>query len=302
MTGKVFGDFDFRLLDDPEFREDSVREELIAPLLRALGYSASPPYRIIRSRKLAHPYVYFGTVKKDITIIPDYLLERDGRYAWILDAKSPTENIDSGKNVEQAYSYAMHRDVRVPLYGLCNGRKLVVFHVSEEKPLIDVPLQEIRTEWPKVLTLLGCRSAWPQGYRPDFLPDLGLALSKAGLAEDSSGKKYFQMFIGLPVMMAAKVEDNLFTLTAPINSALFEEDQQACMGSFDFSADLYSSFLGQLKPELSEGVKSALSRQPYKVTFNRATCPQLTFAAELGDRTHQNENESYRPFVVTKFI
>ena len=49
--------------------------------------------------------VYFGTVKKDITIIPDYLLERDGKYAWILDAKSPTENIDTGKNVEQAYSY-----------------------------------------------------------------------------------------------------------------------------------------------------------------------------------------------------
>jgi predicted type IV restriction endonuclease len=109
------------LLDNPEFGEDAVREELVAPLLRALGYSASPPYQIIRSRKLEHPFAYFGTVKKDITIIPDYVLERDGRPAWILDAKAPRVAIDTGKNVERAYSYAMHRDVRALFYALCNG-------------------------------------------------------------------------------------------------------------------------------------------------------------------------------------
>jgi predicted type IV restriction endonuclease len=108
MAG-LFGDFDFTLLDDPEFGEDAVREELVVPLLAALGYTASPPDRIIRSRKLEHPFVLFGTVRKGITIIPDYLLERDGAYAWVLDAKGPGENIDTGKNVEQAYSYAMHR-------------------------------------------------------------------------------------------------------------------------------------------------------------------------------------------------
>src|SRR5437667_1910991 len=105
----LFEGFDFKLLDDPDFGEDAVREEIVVPLLAALGYSASPPYRIIRSKKLEHPFVHFGTVRKSITIIPDYLLERDGEYAWILDAKGPRENIDTGKNVEQAYSYAMHR-------------------------------------------------------------------------------------------------------------------------------------------------------------------------------------------------
>jgi hypothetical protein len=29
-------------------------------------------------KKLERPYVYFGTVKKGITIIPDDILERDG--------------------------------------------------------------------------------------------------------------------------------------------------------------------------------------------------------------------------------
>jgi hypothetical protein len=298
----LFGDFDFELLDHPEFGEDSVREELIVPLLTGLGYSASPPYRIIRSKKLEHPFVYFGTVKKEITIIPDYILERDGRYSWILDAKAPKENVDTGKNVEQAYSYAMHRDVRVPLYGLCNGRKLIVFHVLEEKPIIDVPLQDINAAWSEIVTILGCKSAWPGGLRPDFLPDFGIALSKAGLAADSAGKKYSQMFIGLPIMMIARVEDSLYTMSTPIGSVLVDENEQPCMASFDFDASLYQKFLDQLDPSLAEQVKFALSRQPYDVKFSATMAPQLTFSAELGDRTHRNQNESYRPFIVERFI
>ena len=44
----MFEEFDFTLLDDPGFKEDSVRGELISPLLRRLGYSASPPNQITR--------------------------------------------------------------------------------------------------------------------------------------------------------------------------------------------------------------------------------------------------------------
>ena len=138
---ELFKDFDFELLDDPTFREDSVREELIVPLLSAFGYSPSPPNRIIRSQRLQHPYVFIGTVKKPISIVPDYLLQREGENAWVLDAKGPNETIDSGKNVEQAYSYAMHKDVRVPVYALCNGHQLVVFHVSHWPAIINVALQ-----------------------------------------------------------------------------------------------------------------------------------------------------------------
>jgi predicted type IV restriction endonuclease len=83
-----FENFDFKLVDDPDFREDSVREVLIVPFLSALGFSEAPPNRIIRSRPLKHPFVYIGTVKKDVRIIPDYLLERDGELCWLLDAKA----------------------------------------------------------------------------------------------------------------------------------------------------------------------------------------------------------------------
>ena len=299
---RLLNDFDFRLLDTPEFLEDSVREELIAPFLKALGYSASPPYKIIRSKNLEHPYVYFGTVKKSITIIPDYLLEQDGQYKWILDAKAPNENIDTGKNVEQAYSYAIHRDVRVPLYGLCNGRKLVVFSVLHEKPIIDISLQDITANWSKILTILGCKSAWTNGVRPDFRPDLGLALFKSGLVESTDGKKPVQIFSELPIETAIKVEDNLYTLCTRIASALLDKNQPPYMASFDFGSDLYQSFLNQFDPVVADSVRLALSRQPYRIVFERPMIPEMTFFAELGDQTIQNDNESYRPFIVTKFI
>lgn len=65
-----FPDFDFSLLDSPDFKEDAVREELIKPLLDALGYSASnKKSRIIRSKTLKHPFVKIGSKReKELTL------------------------------------------------------------------------------------------------------------------------------------------------------------------------------------------------------------------------------------------
>src|ERR1035438_6508858 len=86
-------DFDFALLDSPGFKEDSVREEVIHPLLNALGYSASGPSRIIRSKGLEHPFLTVGSNDKPITLIPDYLLTVDGNFTFVLDAKAPDEEV-----------------------------------------------------------------------------------------------------------------------------------------------------------------------------------------------------------------
>src|SRR5258708_5322375 len=53
MTAPLL-DFDFSLLDSTDFKEDSVREEIIQPILKALGYSAGGKNRIIRSLALSH--------------------------------------------------------------------------------------------------------------------------------------------------------------------------------------------------------------------------------------------------------
>ncbi len=242
--------------------------------------------------------MYFGTEKKGITIIPDYLLERDGSNAWILDAKAPGENIDTGKNVEQAYSYAMHRDIRVELYALCNGRKLVVSHVTHHKPLIDIPLPEIERMWIPLLGLLGCRSAWPMGVPPGFSFDMGLALTKAGLAEELHGKKPFHLFMDVAVLGVARLSDEFYSL-----NALYEpEGDGDMMVTFDFAAEMLPALVESFRPELREPVRNALSRQPFQLRLSRDQNPNLMIAASIGDKTYTNENESYRPFVVEEFL
>ena len=41
MKVDLYKDFDFSLLDDPDFKEDSVREELILPFLKTLNYRSA---------------------------------------------------------------------------------------------------------------------------------------------------------------------------------------------------------------------------------------------------------------------
>ena len=110
MNENIFSDFDFTLLDSPDFKEDSVREELILPMLQALGYASSGDNKILRSKSVSHNVVTIGSKQHKLTSIPDYLFEVAGKYAWVLDAKAPNEDIKAGKNVEQAYFYAIHSD------------------------------------------------------------------------------------------------------------------------------------------------------------------------------------------------
>jgi len=297
----LFANFNYSLLDEPYFLEDSVREELVAPLVAALGYSASPPHRILRSFHLEHPYVYIGTVKKPITIIPDYLLQRDGQNAWILDAKGPSEVIDTGKNVEQAFSYAIHKEVRVPIYALCNGRRLTVFHVSDWPAILDVEMRDVPQAWPLLLDLLGTRAAWPNGLAPGFLPDFGLTLRKAGLDRDENGQKYFQIFVSVPLQLISRVEDDLYSATSPYIQEYAPGQFTSTMLTFDFDSTTYQKLLLELPDDLRERVRRALSHQPYSILLQEGEAPPLTVAADPGDVVHKNETESYCPFIAWEF-
>src|ERR1019366_9459330 len=106
MAEPLFAHFDFNVLNESHYKEDAVREDIVAPILKKLGYSASGSNRMIRSKPLVHPFVQIGTKPHRVNIIPDYLLEVKGRYVFTLDAKAPNENIRKGRNVEQAFSYA----------------------------------------------------------------------------------------------------------------------------------------------------------------------------------------------------
>lgn len=154
IINALFGSIDLSQLESLNFKEDSVREELILPILHTLGYSTGGLNQIIRSKTLQHPFVNIGSKKHNITLIPDYLLAVSNKPAWILDAKAPAEEIGSGENVEQAYSYAIHPDVRVKIYALCNGKEFIAFNIDIPKPIIYFHLSEIKQYWQQLYDLL----------------------------------------------------------------------------------------------------------------------------------------------------
>jgi DNA modification methylase len=147
----IFNNFDFKQLASPDFKEDSVREVLILPILQRLGYDNS---QIVRSKSLAHPYLKIGSKKRPVTLVPDYLLKVEDSYAWVLDAKAPTEPIRQGDNVEQIFSYSIHPEVRTKFFALCNGKEFVVFRQDAELPALYFELQDIDRHWEKLTDLL----------------------------------------------------------------------------------------------------------------------------------------------------
>ncbi len=136
----MFSDFDFQQLYSPDFKEDSVREVLILPIIKRLGYNHT---QVVRSKSLQHPFLKIGSKKRPVNLVPDYLFKIEDSYAWVLDAKAPTENITSGDNIEQIFSYAIHPEVRTKFFALCNGREFILFRQDEEQPLLYFLLQDI---------------------------------------------------------------------------------------------------------------------------------------------------------------
>jgi hypothetical protein len=152
---KLFLDFDFSRLDSPDFKEDSVREVLILPLLYELGYEE---LHIVRSKSLKHPFVNIGSQKRRVTLVPDYLLKVENTYAWVLDAKAPNQEIITGENVEQVYSYSIHPDIRTKYFALCNGRKFSLFQQDRKEPILDFELRNIADYWDKLTDYLSPNS------------------------------------------------------------------------------------------------------------------------------------------------
>ncbi|MDR1941378.1 MAG: type I restriction enzyme HsdR N-terminal domain-containing protein [Endomicrobium sp.] len=141
-----FNDLNFKkLFGNPDFKEDSVREVVISPLLEALGYRQE---NIVRSKAVKFKA---GSQKKEITLIPDYILEINGKYACVLDAKSPKENILSNDNVAQVYSYATNPEIRSAYFALCNGKEFSLFKTSiSEKPILFFNTENINENFDKL--------------------------------------------------------------------------------------------------------------------------------------------------------
>jgi 16S rRNA G966 N2-methylase RsmD len=145
-TQKLFESLDLSAIAaDSDFKEDSVREIIILPILKKLGYTRE---NIIRSKNLQHPVLRTGSKSRPIRLVPDYVLKVGNNYAWVLDAKAPNEKIVNNDNVEQVYSYAFHSEIRSNYFALCNGLEFSLFRTSDPgSPILYFRLDEIEQHW-----------------------------------------------------------------------------------------------------------------------------------------------------------
>ncbi|TRU93844.1 MAG: DNA methylase [Microcystis wesenbergii Mw_QC_S_20081001_S30D] len=149
----IFSSIDFQAIkNNPSFKEDSVREVIILPLLTSLGYQED---NIERSKTLRHPFLKVGSQKRPINLIPDYVLKVNQSYAWVLEAKKPTENIYEGDSVEQVYSYATHPEIRSNYFALCNGLEFSLFKtIDTSTPILYFSLDAIADSWQELTQYL----------------------------------------------------------------------------------------------------------------------------------------------------
>lgn len=285
----MFEGFDFKILEDPSFKEDAVREELIAPLLRRLGYAPTGRLRVVRSKTLVHPFVMIGCKKHRVNIVPDYTLILDEKPLLVLDAKAPTEPIIKSHHVEQVFSYAIHPDIRCSTYGLCNGRQLVLYDVQRFEPIFQIALEDIDRSWAEVARAFDPRAFSLPEIR-HFKFDFGLSLLKAGVPTGTSIEFpdcFLQDFM--------KVEDDLFTASASMKV----EGNDKYIVSFDFPPSVLEKILNTLPGDEISRIRNALRSQPFRVDLEGKVVVQLRgTVGELTSGTH----EEFVPVVVTDVI
>lgn len=285
-------DFDFSVIDTKGFLEDSVREEIITPILHELGYSVSGLHRIVRSKPLTHPYVLFGTVQRKINIIPDYILYVNGEPAIVIDAKNPNENIVSGLNVQQTYSYAIHTEVRARLYGLCNGRLLTIFSIFEYEPIIEIDLTNFQNNWNLIEQYLKPEYV-ERPYLADFHPDLGLTLLKLNENLDIE-----YIFLTIFVSSILKISESEYTISSGLK---YGDDK--FIASFDFNDIQYYNFLKIIPIEYKDEIELCLSRQPFYAIFESDHQLEISVKARITEKVIKTEqtNEEFVPFKIIEF-
>jgi hypothetical protein len=158
------------------FSEQDVREEIITPLLHLLGYQRGTAADIIREVHLRYPRVSLGrkNPRRDPPLggYADYMLEASG-VRWTIEAKAPTAPI-SPDDVEQAYSYANHPEIRAALFCIINGHELRLYqtnHGPDVKPFLTVAYTDLAMSFDQLSNVLG-----PDALARDFpaiTPDLG---------------------------------------------------------------------------------------------------------------------------------
>ena len=270
--------------ESTEFKEDSVGELIIAPMIAKLGYLPTGSTRVIRSKTLRNPFIRVGTRNHPVTTIPDYTFVVDDKPLLVLDAKAPNQGVLDTAHIQQAYSYAIHPEVRCDEFGLCNGKELAIFSVAQERPLLHLSFDKFESEWSEIERFLEPRYLSEPATRL-FAPDFGFALKHMGIGNDTE-----LVMLETRLNLFGRVSDELMTASANTDFG----SGPHCV-SFDFHPNLLSKILSGLPELLAEQFGAALSRTPFQAAAGLVI--ELDLTATLGDET-QGQSETFVPLVI----
>lgn len=283
-------DFDFKLLDDPQFKEDSVREEILFPIIKALGCSASGKNRIIRSKNLLHPFVAIGCQQKQISIVPDYVMAIEEKPSWILEAKAPNIVIKNTVYNEQAYSYAIHPEIPARYYALSNGRRFTLYSVDDFKPIFDIDMRDLSSTWEEMRALLSPEN-FNKNWKRKLAKDFGLHIKRIGFDMDVCF-----YFYDMPVDFIQKINDDLFTVAMGI-----EIDNTNYVALFDFNSQAFQGLYTKIPDKVFHLLQQPINGKMFNVKFQDARY-RLSAKCNLGQDLQENNDEIFLPLRVIEFI
>lgn len=137
-------------MDFSQLNETDVREEILAPLIRELGYRSGAEHNVVREQSLRYPQISLGRKndKRDPILRgkADYILEAGGRVRWVIEAKAPSCALDID-DIEQCWTYANHPEVRAVYFVMCNGLKLSIFQTNggpNVEPIFSLTFEQLQ--------------------------------------------------------------------------------------------------------------------------------------------------------------
>lgn len=135
------------------FSEADVREEIITPILRAMGYEKGSLFSINREKPL-------DFLDKQLRV--DYRLTLFTEDFWLIEAKRPRKRRFKYADLWQAVQYAIHPDINAALVVLCDGYKLEVFdrEASLKEPVLRIERRFLTRDFDKLRSLLSPWQAW----------------------------------------------------------------------------------------------------------------------------------------------
>jgi hypothetical protein len=159
--------------------EADVREEVLAPIIRALGYGTGTEHDVVREQSLRYPRLFLGrkNANKDLELRgrADYILESSGRVRWVLEAKAPQVAIEID-DIEQAWTYANHAEVRAVYFALSNGHEFQIFRTTDQPnrgSVLSIAYTDLPGRWADLANLLA-----PLSIARDF-PNIVVDMSQS---------------------------------------------------------------------------------------------------------------------------